>query len=164
MSDSAIAVYDIDHFISRMHLHKQGVSSNNPNREILIRTIQFLVASAELHMRTEFGEERTRIGPAGRTIVVAGHRWPIDLDSSDDVIDAPELQANLAFSEAYLVDRQGSSIGLKGLSMYMNDLFFWLLKLGTDESPDVATALEASVDVRGMPFPELFQYAQGSNV
>lgn len=164
MNDSAVAVCDIDHYISRMHLQKQGVSSNNPDRKTFIKVTKFLIASAEMHMRTEFGEEQTRIGPAGRTIVVAGHRWPINLEQSDSVADVPELQANLAFSEAYLVDSQGSSIGLNGLSMYMNDLMFWLLKLGSEQSPDIAGKLAGSVDVRGTPFPELTQFAQGPNV
>ena len=164
MNDSAVAVCDIDHYISRMHLHKQGVASNKPDKSVFLKTVQFLVASAEMHMRTEFGEEQTRIGPAGRTIVVAGHRWPITLDETDNVEDVPELQANLAFSEAYLVDSQGSSIGLNGLSMYMNDLMYWLLKLGSDQSPEIAAALASSVDVRGMKFPELTQFAQGPNV
>ena len=164
MNDSAVAVCDIDHYISRMHLQKQGVSSNKPSRENFIKAAKFLVASAEMHMRTEFEEERTRIGPAGRTIVVAGHRWPINLEKKGDVADVPELQANLAFSEAYLVDSQGSSIGLRGLSMYMNDLMYWLLKLGSEQSPDVAQKLAVSVDVGGIPFPELTQFAQGPNI
>jgi hypothetical protein len=164
MNDSAVAVCDIDHYISRNHLQKPGVSSNKPDREIFIKVVQFLIASAEMHTRTEFEEERTRIGPAGRTIVVAGHRWPISLAQSDKVADVPELQANLAFSEAYLVDSQGSSIGLKGLSMYMNDLMYWLLKLGSEQSPDIASKLSNSVDVRGMPFPDLTQFGQGPSV
>jgi hypothetical protein len=164
MNDSAVAVFDIDHFIARMHLQKSGIKSNRPNKDIFLKVIQFLIASAELHMRTEFGEEQTRIGPAGRTIVVAGHRWPIENNDSDLVTDVPELQANLAFSEAYILDSLGSSIGLQGLSMYMNDLFFWLLKLGAEENTLIAKAFSDSADVNGMGFPELVQFGQGTNV
>lgn len=164
MNDSAVAVCDIDHFISRMHLHKSGISSNKPSKEVFLKVIEFLIASSEMHMRTEFGEEQSRIGAAGRTIVTAGHRWPVALKEEDGVIDVPELQANLAFSEAYLVDSYGSKIGLKGLSMYMNDLMYWLLKLGSQESPDIAERLEQSVEVNGWKFPELVQFAMGENV
>lgn len=164
MNDSAIAVCDIDHYIGRMHLHKSGIKSNKPSKSAFLRVCQFLVASSKLHMSTEFTEEHTRIGPAGRTIVVAGHRWPIDNDENDSVTDVPELQANLAFSEAYLMDAQGAKVGLKGMSMYINDLYFWLLKLGAEGNPEIAKELISSPDITNSPFPAWINYAMGSDI
>ncbi len=131
MNDSAVASCDIDLSIDSSHIDAAAMSSIIPQNEIAIKALHFLCASSILHRNTALKELRQRIGPAGRTFVVLGKRWPVT-NYEDNVTDVPDLQANLAFSEAYIADSMGSKAGFTAGawdSIYINDLMWFFLTL-----------------------------------
>ncbi len=72
-----------------------------------------------------------RLGPAGRTFVVLGQRWELPAAAGDGALEVPFLQANLAFSEAYLADEAGSANGFNHDiwgRLYVNDMLWFLLE------------------------------------
>lgn len=131
MNDSAVASCDIDLSIGSSHIDAGAISSLIPQEAVAKRALDFVCASSILHHNTALNELRERIGPAGRTFIVLGKRWPVE-NHEDCVTDVPALQANLAFSEAYIADSLGSKAGfIAGAwdSIYLNDLMWMFLTL-----------------------------------
>lgn len=129
MNDSAVAVCDLDLDIGSMHVEAAAIHSEVPSKEVALKALHFVCASAKLHHRTIQKEHDGKIGPAGRTFVVLGKRWPVD-SHNDSVADVPELQANLAFSEAYMADSYGAKAGFSDSvwsSIYINDHMWFLM-------------------------------------
>ena len=139
MNDSAVAVCDVDLPVTSMHADSQSISSPILNVDEAIKAIRFLGASAKLHQATIGSEHDSKIGPAGRTFVVLGNRWQVE-SQNDGVEDVPELQANLAFAEAYTADSLGSKCGFTGRcwdSLYVNDLMWHVMNIGLHHNQDV---------------------------
>ncbi|MCK5268243.1 MAG: hypothetical protein KAR07_08750, partial [Spirochaetes bacterium] len=133
MNDTAIAVCDIDINISSMFVDSKSIGFQVPPHNEIKKALKFVCGSAKLHHRTIEKENNSQIGPAGRSFVVLGSRWPID-KYEDSVIDVPELQANLAFSEAYIADSIGSQAGFIARSfdsLYINDLMWSFMNCST---------------------------------
>ncbi len=92
--------------------------------------LKFLGASAFLHDEICRAEEKERVGSGGRTFVVLGKRWALPNDGDKNFNEFEELQANIAFSEAYAADEAGSRAGFRHgwlNSMYVNDRIWNLL-------------------------------------
>lgn len=77
MNDSAVAVCDLDYNISSMHIDSGSIGSQPPTAESVINALNFVCASAKLHQRTIQNESHSKIGPAGRSFIVLGKRWPV---------------------------------------------------------------------------------------
>lgn len=155
MNDSAIAVCDIDFEIGSMHIDSGSISASHPSREVALKALKFLGASACLHHKTVQVEHDLKIGPAGRTFVVLGKRWPIP-EVSDTVFDVQELQANLAFSEAHIADSMGSKYGFSGRAwdlLFVNDYMWFLMMVSGMSIPDIAPSLSA-LGKQGESFPK----------
>lgn len=157
MNDSAIAVCDLKHNIGSMHIESSSIGSRPPTKEIALKALNFVCASAKLHHRTIQKEHDSRIGPAGRSFIVLGKRWPIK-NFNDTVTDVPELQANLAYSEAYAADTAGSKAGFDGRAwdnIYINDLMWFLMKTVNACIPDEIINLNANLSCSpGTSFPD----------
>lgn len=133
MNDSAVAVCDLDFDIGSMHIDAASIRSKVASKDVTLKALHFVCASAKLHHRTIQKEHDGKIGPAGRSFVVLGKRWPVD-SHNDKVTDVPELQANLAFSEAYMADSLGAKAGFSNRawdSIYINDLMWFLMSTAT---------------------------------
>ena len=157
MNDSAIAVCDLDYNIGSMHIDSGSIASQQPNKDAAITALNFVCASAKLHQRTIQKESESKIGPAGRSFIVLGKRWPIP-NFDDEVTDVPELQANLAFSEAYAADAAGSKSGFGGRAwdnIYINDLMWFLMSIAYTCIPDEISYLNSNLSCNpGVSFPD----------
>lgn len=146
MNDSAVAVCDLDIQIGAMHVDSASIYVATPSEEAALKALKFVCASAKLHHRTIQKEHEGRFGPAGRSFVVLGKRWPIN-SYSGLVADVPELQANLAFSEAYIADSLGAKAGFGGRTwdnIYLND-FMWQLMRIVGHSPKFGNLLSKNL-------------------
>jgi hypothetical protein len=133
-NDTVTAYLDVPTVSIRASHTDAGVAATSPNRDEYLTVLQFLSASARLHQKSIEREENGRIGPAGRTFVVIGKRWHVEPLSSPGVIDVPQLEANLAFAEAYAADSIGSRAGFTHSNlgrMYINDHLQFLLFLSS---------------------------------
>ncbi|HNP52528.1 MAG TPA: hypothetical protein PKJ85_12150 [Nitrosomonas nitrosa] len=140
LNDSAIAVLDVDLPVQSMHADSQSII-HPPILDVdeVISTLRFLGASAKLHQETINAEHDNKIGPSGRTFVVLGNRWKIEA-RSDGVEDVNELQANLAFAEAYQADVLGNKVGFGGRcwdSLFVNDLLWSTMSVGLHQRHDI---------------------------
>src|SRR5690606_26063762 len=95
----------------------------------------------------------------GRTIIVLGKRWKIhEMDDTSRGIES--LQANLAFSEAYLADSMGSQAGLNHrcyFNFYINDYLWHLLRFANHDPQNAHKDLLEILAQYGIPnstFPE----------
>lgn len=155
MNDSAIAVCDLELDINSMHVDAEHIACDIPKRETAVKALNFLGASAKLHHKTIQCEQNHTIGPAGRTFVVIGKRWPIPT-LNDSIVDVPELQANLAFAEAHTADSMGSKHGFgNGVfdNFYVNDYMWFLLMGGVASWQDIMGNL-AGLGNKDLPFPQ----------
>ncbi len=133
-NDCIVASLDIDLDAKGQFTESTSLGSSQPNPSEIFNVIKFVIASARVHQRVLQIEEQNRLGPAGRTIIVLGNRWSIETDDSNEIYDIPELQANLAFSEAFIAETQGENAGFKNRvweNIYINDL----IKFYFDISP-----------------------------
>ena len=157
MNDSAIAVCDLDHDIGSMHIDSGSISSKSPTAESAVKALNFVCASAKLHQRTIQKESDSKIGAAGRSFIVLGKRWPIP-NFEDNVTDVPELQANLAYSEAYAADTAGSKSGFGGRAwdnIYINDLMWFLMTTAITAIPNEINNLNRNLACSPeLTFPE----------
>lgn len=158
-NDSVCAVIDVECNI------KPSVTDPSSFQDYLISTetfsiiIDFLSSAATLHQKIIHSEEDGKLGPGGRTIVVMGKRWDIvedDVDSNG----VQFLQANLAFSEAYLADSLGSQVGLNNrcyYNLYINDYLWHSLRFAQYDPSrvhELAVNRLQQFGVSGLPFPE----------
>jgi hypothetical protein len=124
-NDTVTTCLDVDINITWGHAIPPGLGiAGFTARAEYLKVLHFVSGCATLHQRSIQREERERIGPAGRTFVVMGKRWALDQSPTENVFDIPVLQANLAFSEAYLADSAGSGKGFNHRSydrLYIND-------------------------------------------
>jgi hypothetical protein len=133
-NDTVAAYLDVPNVLIQSAHTDAGIAAMPPSRDDYLTVLHFMGAAAQLHQVSIQREENERIGPAGRTFVVLGKRWHLLSLQVPDVIDVPELEANLAFSEAYIADASGSRSGFNhsNLSrMYINDLLQLLLFLAS---------------------------------
>ncbi len=156
MNDSAIAVCDLDYNINSMHIDSGSIASQPPTAESAIKALNFVCASAKLHQRTIEKESDSKIGPAGRSFIVLGKRWPVP-SYEDQVTDVAELQANLAYSEAYAADTAGSKAGFSGRSwdnIYINDMMWFLMSIAKIVIPNEISKLNNNLTCNpGTEFP-----------
>ncbi|EAQ64100.1 hypothetical protein MED121_21061 [Marinomonas sp. MED121] len=157
MNDSAIAVCDLDYNIGSMHIDSGSIVSQPPPAEVAKKALEFVCASSKLHQRTIQKESESKIGPAGRSFIVLGKRWPVK-QFDDQVTDVPELQANLAYSEAYAADTAGSKLGFGGRawdSIYINDMMWFLMSISKTVIPNEINNLNANLSCSpGVEFPQ----------
>ena len=155
MNDSAVAVCDVEHDIGSMHVESTAISSKTPSPTSAIKLLKFVCGCAHLHQSTLKKEQIERIGPAGRTFIVLGKRWPIE-NHDDTIIDVPQLQANLAYAEAYMADLAGSKAGFLGRvweNIYLNDLMCFFLGTIKTCIPDKINLLNQRLSVKN-DFPK----------
>jgi hypothetical protein len=129
-NDTVTAYLDIDVQIRSSHTDPGGIASTPATYPEYVKILRFISGCATLHQRSIAREDENRIGPAGRTFVVLGNRWDLGSIKSDQVFEVPPLQANLAFSEAYLADKAGSRAGFSHRSfyrLYVNDHIWFML-------------------------------------
>jgi hypothetical protein len=167
MNDSAVAVCDLDLNIGSMHIDAASISAEPPSKEIALKALNFVCASAKLHHRTIQKEHDGKIGPAGRSFIVLGKRSPID-SHNDKVTDVPELQANLAFSEAYMADSLGAKAGFSGRawdSIYINDFMWFLMSTSAYSQPEIGASLSKNlVGGKNGKFPENIRAPHSSEI
>jgi hypothetical protein len=133
-NDTVTAYLDVEVQIQSSHTDPAGIAAIPVARSEYVKILQFISGCAALHQRSIAREEENRIGPAGRTFVVLGNRWDLGSLKSDRVFEVPPLQANLAFSEAYLADGAGSRAGFSHRSfdrLYVNDHVWFILSAAT---------------------------------
>lgn len=138
INDSIIVTCDIDYQIKSMHIDSRSISSSLPSAAASIEALKFVCGAASLHQETINNDNEKEIGPGGRTFIVLGKRWPIS-QLNDGVQDIPELQANLAYAEAYIADSLGSKFGFLGQAwenIYINDNMQFLLSIASASIPD----------------------------
>jgi hypothetical protein len=131
MNDSAIAVCDIPSGYNETYTDPAKGKIPTKDQETCDKILEFLCASAKLHCNVLDVEERQKIGPGGRTFIVLGKRWPLDESAETNITDVPELQANLAFAEAYIADSYGEKAGFKARPkdrIFVNNPMWSLLK------------------------------------
>ena len=146
-NDTVVAVLDVDIAIGSSHTDPSGIASQISSRDDLLAVLQFLGACASLHQKSLQGEEEERLGPGGRTFVVLGKRWAVPAIQAAKVTELIQLQANLAFTEAYLADSLGSAAGFdkrSSWSLYVNDLLWHVMvtakvTMKPDESATLST-------------------------
>jgi hypothetical protein len=155
-NDTLTACLDVDIDIGSAHTDASFVSMAKPERNEALKVIRFIAASATLHRQIVVHEEDERLGPAGRTFVVMGKRWQIDVPHRAQISEPPMLQANLAFAEAYHADKAGSAAGFTHRMLerfYVNDLVYFLLEFsGEFLLPREKAELDRFGTI-GRPFP-----------
>jgi hypothetical protein len=133
MNDTVTAYLDVAINIVWGHTDPSGIGiAGFTARTEYLKVLHFVSGCATLHQRSIQREERERLGPAGRTFVVMGKRWALDQSATENVLNIPELQANLAFAEAYLADSAGSRGGFNQRShdrLYINDYVHMILQI-----------------------------------
>ncbi len=155
-NDSVTAYLDVNVQIRSSHTNSSGIASSAVARSEYIAILRFISGCATLHQQCITREEEDRIGPAGRTFVVLGNRWDLGKVQSENVFEVPPLQANLAFSEAYLADAAGSRAGFVQPAferLYLNDLLWFLLSAAKGGLTDGERSKLDSLGTAGKTFP-----------
>lgn len=158
-NDSVMALLDVDVDITSAHTDATGIGGQPLARQTCLQILRFLGASAVLHHECIKREEQDRLGPAGRTFVVLGKRWPLRT-VDDRMTDVLLLQANLAFAEAYTAEAKGSSVGFGGRTfenLFVNDLLWFCLSILPTSLLPADMALLRAVGVGDKPFPARLQ-------
>ena len=155
-NDTVTAYRDIDISIRSSHTDSGGIAAQPMSHESCLTLLRFIGAAAYLHHRSISREENERTGPAGRTFVVLGKRWHIPSPGLSDVADIPNLEANIAFAEAYLADASGSRSGFTHGNLnrlYVNDHIWMLLYIASVSLGPAEKNALSELGLRDKPFP-----------
>jgi hypothetical protein len=133
LNDLVVACLDLDVDVSSMTIDAASISSRPIGEFESKNILQFISAAASFHQKTLNYENTEQLGQGPRSFIVLGKRWEISSKPvGSRIVDTPQLQANMAFAEAYQGDSLGSSAGFKGSAwdrLFIND-YLWHLLIG----------------------------------